>query len=111
MKTDLGSAVVWSWIAAFFEGEGYCGCNNYCGPYVLKLTIGQNNKEILLKIKKFIKSGSIYKMKNCHILCLGSLAARKFLNKILPYCNHPDKIKQIKIALKQDRKYVKGISN
>ena len=74
MKTELGSAVVWSWIAGFWEGEGYAGCtvrdrSNELKKkpsrkyYSLQATMCQKDKRIIYKIRKFLNKGNIYHQK------------------------------------------------
>ena len=99
----------WSYVAAFFEGEGSICCYfNY--QHKLRVDIHQKDKRILNKIKKFINFKAklqLHKQSQVWRLSFGCAKARWFANKILPYCNHPGKIKQIKTALRLDKKFVK----
>ena len=108
--------ITWEWLAGFYEGEGTCGCYKYkqntC--YRLSMIIVQKQKEILNKIKRFIKCGSIIRTfkndqfgkRHCYQFMLQCAKARWFLNKILPYCRSKYKINQILKALTLDKKYV-----
>ena len=105
----------WQWLTGFYEGEGCAGCYKFTrrNKYKLVAQLAQSNKNILLKIKDFLKVSNIWKGRKTlagsqmYHLTLQSAKARWFLNKILPYCQHPCKIKQIKKALQLDKKYVK----
>ena len=108
---NISSIQAWSYIAGFYEGEGSCGFyfNKSCGRPNLTVTICQKSRIILDKINKFIHSGTVYygNAATSYRLCLSSAQARWFLNKILLYCHCPIKIKQLKKALKLDKKYIK----
>ena len=82
--------------------------------YRLSVNICQSNKNILLKIKRFLNFGNIVKNKSqwkenviIYYLQFTHARARWFLNKILPYCQTQHKLKQLKKALRLDKKFVK----
>jgi len=54
----LKPSLNWSYIAGFFDGEGTIYQDGKTGYW--KLSISNSNKEILKKIRSFIKSGNIY---------------------------------------------------
>ncbi len=50
--------MTWDYIAGFFDGEGSIN-HNGSG---FRITISQTNKEVLDKIKKFTKTGNVFKV-------------------------------------------------
>lgn len=100
------------YITAFYEGEGCCAFYRYHSNRFdnghLTVRISQNEKSILTWIKKKINMGSICYVKsaNCYYLHLGSAQSRRFLKLIQPYMRVKKKIKQLKLALSRDKKYI-----
>jgi len=117
MKFDeLGSVQAWAYVAGFYEGEGTCGFyyDKWTKRSRLKANIVQSNREILLRIRDFIGFGGVsngvksdWSIKNIYQFQISNAKARLFLKKILPYCQHPEKIKQIEDALALDKQHIK----
>jgi len=105
----------WSYLAGFFDGEGYCDCRRYSGHLKSVFTIGQNDKLVLKEIKEFLRMQKIYKVfiypaKSVGwILQVGNREeVRKILTHLKPICLV--KYVQIRETLKNMVPYEKDFS-
>lgn len=92
----------WSWIAGFYEGEGYAGLQEHVGTgksWVVHLSISQCEKSVLDAIRRFVGYGKVYPQDHCWSYQLYGKNAVSFAEKILPVMNSKRKIRQLKKAI------------